>query len=535
MPIRQTQAVTWRSRPTRWLEAASTAWTAGEAVYLVGLIVYAYGVGGAAAVSVVALLQALPSVVVAPLVMTATDWLPRGRLTAIVLAVRVASVGLAAVALALSVPVAVVFGLATIDAIAAALLRPIRSALVPMLARTPDELVSANVAITTGASAAGLAGPALAAALLATAGVGPVFALGAAGLLVALVATGRLGVADEPRHGRTAAAPTRGARLGALLRLDAARTIAALVVGQRFVRGMLTVLVATTAIELLSSGDEGVGILNAAIGLGGLVGSVLAMRLIARFGLAAAFAGAMALWGIGLAAPAAVPLLVAAVGCFAVAGVGKALIEVSGASLLQRTVPTAVRGPVLGVLESLVTAALAGGALAASVLVAVLGAAGALLAAGLITLVILGLSLPRLRRVDEAVVVPERERRLLRGVSFFEPLPLNTLEDLASGLETVRVPAGTDVVRQGEAGDRFYIVEHGRVATYIDGAVVRELGPGESFGEIALLRDVPRTATVRALVDATLVALSRDDFLRAVTGHTESVSAADAVVRARYG
>jgi MFS family permease len=297
---------------------------------------------------------------------------------------------------------------------------------------------------------------------------------------------------------------------------------------------MLTVLVATTAIDLLAAGDGAVGVLNAAIGLGGLAGSVLAIAFIGRLGLAGAFALSVALWGIGLGAPAVAPMVVVAVGAFALSGAGKALIEVTGASLLQRTIPAADRSAVLSVLESLVTGALAAGAVAASLLVEGLGPRGALLAAGGLTVAVVAVSLPGLRRVEDRVVVPERELRILRGVPFFRPLQLTTLEDLASTLETIRVTAGTEVVRQGKPGDRFFIVEAGNFETTIDGVPVRALGPGDSFGEIALLRDVPRTATVRAVGDATLVTLAREDFLRAVTGHVEAVEAAEAVVRARH-
>jgi MFS family permease len=532
--IRHAGQVSEGARPTRWLEAASTAWTGGEAVYLVGLIVYAYGIGGAAAVSIVALLQALPAAVLAPIAMAATERFSRRGLTMLLLGARAGSIALAAGALAASWPAAVVFGLVTVDAFAAALLRPLRSALVPMLARSPDELVTANVAITVGASAAGLVGPAVAAVVLVSLGVEAAFLAGAAGFAMAVAFAARLRVAggDRARHSRSSR--RAGGTLAVLVRLEGARTIAAVIVGQRFVRGMLTVLVATTAIDLLAAGDGAVGVLNAAIGLGGLAGSVLAIAFIGRLGLAGAFALSVAMWGIGLAAPGVAPVLAVAVGAFALSGVGKALIEVTGASLLQRTIPAADRGAVLSVLESLVTGALAAGAVAASLLVEGLGPRGALLAAGGLTVAVVAVSLPGLGRVEDRVVVPERELRVLRGVPFFRPLQLTALEDLASSVETVQVAAGTEVIRQGEPGDRFYIVEAGGFETIIDGVPVRELGPGDSFGEIALLRDVPRTATVRAVGDATLAALAREDFLRAVTGHVEAVEAADAVVRSRH-
>jgi len=531
-------------RPTKWLEASSAAWTGGEAVYLVGLVVYAYRTGGAPAVALVALLQSLPSVVLAPLAMWLGGAVARDRLLRIVLAARVGAIGLAAAALVGDAPATAVYGLATIDAVGSTLLRPLRGSLIPMIARSPAELISANVAITTGASAAGLVGPGVAAIALALAGPEPTFVVGTLGFVIALALAVRVRPAGAPPTGRGDDDPIArrqsqrrivpaGASLGALARLGAARTIVGVVVGQRFVRGMLSVLVATTAIELFRAGDEGVGMLTAAIGFGGLLGSGLSITLVTRRRLAGAFSGAIAVWGLALAAPGLVPLFGAAIVLMAVSGAGKAVLEVAGASLLQRTVPTADRGMVLGVLESLVTLALAAGAVSASLLVERLGPAGALLAAGTITTVLVVVTWPAVRAADDAAVIPDRELSLLRGVPFFRPLQLTTLEALAGSLARVAVPAGSVVVREGDPGDRFFIVESGRLRTTVDGRPIGFLGPGDFFGEIALLRDVPRTATVEAIDPATLHGLGREPFLAAVTGHAGSSTAAETVVRTR--
>jgi MFS family permease len=527
-------AVSEGPRPTRRLEAASALWTTGEAIYLVGLIVYAFQVGGAPVVALVTVLQSLPSVVLAPAFMAATERIRRQQLLAGVLAVRFLAIAAAGALLATDGPAAGVLVVAAIDGLASTVLRPIRGTLVPMLARSPEELVAANVGITTGMSGASLVGPAVAAAVLALGSVQATFLLAAVLILAALATTARLrNVADGPVS-RPMQRPGL-AGLKALADLPAARTIIAVTVGQRFIRGMLTVLVATTALQLLVLDDAGVGVLNAAVGLGMVLGSVLSVALVGQPRLAAAFAGAIALQGLGLAGPALVPLVVPAFAFFVASGAGKAILEVAGNSLLQRTIPTAARGQVLALLESFVTASLAAGAVAASLLVNWLGPSGALLAAGGLEVVLAVISWPWIRTVDAAAVVPERQMRLLRSVAFFRPLQLTTIEDLAGRLENVNAPAGADIVLQGEAGDRFYIVETGRLETLIDGEPIRALGPGDAFGEIALLRDVPRTATVRASTDATLASLTREDFLSAVTGHTDSATAAEAVVTSRVG
>ena len=534
-PSRILGAVSEGPRPTRRLEAASALWTTGEATCLVGLIVYAFDVGGAPAVALVALLQSLPSAVLVPLITAATGRVPRARLLAALLGVRALSVGVAAAILMTDGPAYGVFLLAAVDGLGSTLLRPIRGALVPMIARSPEELVKANVGITTGMSAAALVGPAVAAAALAVGGVEATFLIGTVTFIGALDVTLRLRTSAESTTPQRVGSGPGLAGLRTLADLPAARTVVGVIVAQRFARGMITVLVATTALELLGTDDSGVGLLSAAIGFGGLVGSVLSVGLVGRPRLAPSFAGAIGLWGVCLGAPAVAPFVMTTIVFFAVGGAGKAILEVAGTTLLQRTVPAPARSQVLALVESFVTAALAAGAVVASALVQWLGPAAALVGAGGYLVGLTVVSWPRLRLVDDAVVIPQRELGLLRGVSFFRPLQLTTIEDLAGRLRDVRVPAATDVVRQGEHGEDFYIVDFGRLETEVDGRRVGTLGPGDSFGEIALLRDVPRTATVRSVTEASLVSLSGEEFLAAVSGHTDSAAAAEAVVTLRMG
>jgi CRP-like cAMP-binding protein len=142
---------------------------------------------------------------------------------------------------------------------------------------------------------------------------------------------------------------------------------------------------------------------------------------------------------------------------------------------------------------------------------------------------------PRLNAIDRAADVPVERLDLLRANPIFAPLPGSTLEQVAASLEEVRVPAGEEIVRQGEPGDRFYLIKDGALDVNVDGELVQSLAPGDSFGEIALLRDVPRTATVRARSDAVLYALDRRHFLAAVTGFGPSLSAAEGVIGMRLG
>ncbi len=522
----------FRNGDLRRLQLASVTWASGEAAYLVGLLVVAYQAGGTTSVALLAVIRALPSVVLAPLLAAAANRLPPATQLRLVLGVRVATMTLATVFLVAGGDPTLVFVLAGIDAVAAAVLRPIRGALVPALARSPEELVATNVATSTGESLAALLGPAIAAVLLIVSGPVVCVVAGTAGLMIATASALRLDagpvghvVAHTHRRSTRLRVPDS---LSQLARLEHARVIVALFVCQRFVRGMLTVLVVSTAIELLGMGDAGVGLLGSAVGLGGLVGGFLALGLVSRARLAPWFAAGVALWGAGILLPGLVPVPFAAVLLLATAGVGKVVLDVSGFSLLQRTVPAEVRGPVLGLLEGLVTAALALGALAASWLVAVVGPGGALLVAGGLPIAAAAMAWFPLRGADVAAVMPDRELRLLRLVPLFRPLRLNSLELLARGMEWTRVPPGREVVRQAELGDRFYVVESGRLEVLVDGLAVRRLEPGASFGEIALLHARPRTATVRAVDDAVLAAIDGEAFLAAISGHHESAAAAEA-------
>jgi MFS family permease len=216
-------------------------------------------------------------------------------------------------------------------------------------------------------------------------------------------------------------------------------------------------------------------------------------------------------------------------------GIGNTLVDVAALTLLQRSAPDEVLARVFGVIESLLVGAIGLGAILAPVLVSAFGADGALIATGAFLSVLAAVSWPRLARIDAETALPEREVALLTTLPLFAPLPPVTVEHLARSLQPVRVAAGEEIVREGEPGDRFYVVARGEVEVAAHGKPLRTLGPGEYFGEIALLRPVPRTATVIARADAELLTLDRDEFVAAVTGHPDSREAADAVIGARLG
>jgi MFS family permease len=218
----------------------------------------------------------------------------------------------------------------------------------------------------------------------------------------------------------------------------------------------------------------------------------------------------------------------------ALVGLGNTLVDVSAFTLLQRAVPDEVLARVFGAVQGLWVGTLGLGAIVAPLLIAAVDIRGALLITGALLPILAIVLRGRLTQLDD-VPVPERELALLRGIDLFAPLPAPTLESLARALSPVRVKADEVLFRQGDIGDRYYIVADGEVEIVADDRVVAVTGPGGYFGEIALLRDIPRTATVRAKTDAELLALDRDDFIAAVTGHAASSEAADSVIAARLG
>jgi hypothetical protein len=520
--------------PLRRLELASLLWNGGEQVYLVGLLVYAYAVAGTGGVALVGIIQTTPSVVLLPILLRLSHAAPRDRLLHGLLAVRFIAIGLAAVVAAFAGPAAIIFTLAAVDAVAASGVRPARAALVPQVARSPEELVGTNVSISAGRSLAGLLGPAVAAILLSVRDVTSTFLLGAAlfGLALAIAVSVRgvnlLFPSVEAGRGRRTGVRT-------MLRLRHPRWIVAVIVAQQLVRGMLPVLLVSLSLAVLGAGNQAVGILNSAIGLGGLIGGAASIVVLRRFRLAVALVAAIALWGVGILGTGLLPTLAAVAALLVVGGVGKGVLEVASVTLLQRTVPVGSRATVFGAVETVVTSAVAVGAVAGALLVGLVGPATALVVAGSFTLLLAVVSWPVLRTADDAAIIPEREIRMLRGVPMLNPLTLCTTEELAANVRRITVPAGREVIRQGDIGEAFFILESGQVETVIDGTPVRHLEPGDSFGEIALLRDIPRTATVRATTPSTVLSLDRDHFLAAVTGRREASAAAEEVIRGRLG
>ena len=468
----------------RALRRAELAWGgfhAAEWASLVALSVVAYEAGGAEAVGLVLFARMVPSAFVAPFVAVIGDRYRRERILLAVHLIRGAACLAAAAALALDAPPIAVYVSAVLAAVPLAAHRPCHLALVPLLARSPRELSASNVAALSLESAAVLAGPLVAAVLLAVSGPAAVFAACAAisflsfaaiaGIRAGAPSTGagvRPGVLGELREGVHALAGNPPVRL-----------VVALFGAQAFVRGALGVIVVVVAIDVLGIGEPGVGTLMAAFGLGGLAGALAGISLVGRGGLGRPFQLSLAGWGLPLALIGIWPETGVALVALAVSGFANSLLDVSGFTSMQEHVDERLLGRVFGLFELVVIVAVALGSLAAPVLLDLLGSRGALIAVGVLLPVLAALAHRALGRIDDGMAVRADELDLLRRTVVFAPLSYAALRRLASSLGEQRAEVGEAIVRQGDDGEVVYVIVEGCVAVSRDGEPVAELGPND--------------------------------------------------------
>ncbi len=524
-----------RNPDVRRVQLAWGAAIASEWMHFVALGVFAYKEGGTSAVGIAGLVRLLPAAIVAPFAASLGDRFRRERfLLALTLLGAVALAGSAVAAFAGQR--VVVFALAAVVGLVATLFRPALIALLPSLAHTPEELIASNGATSTIEGLGTLVGPMLAGVLVAIADTGVVFAVGAGLLLAGAWLLGRVTVEGRIDLAATAGASSLWRLLGggfrAVLDTTGARMVVGLIVAQTFVRGCVNVLIVVAVFRVFHGSDGEVGYLTAAIGVGGLVGALGAMTLKGQR-LAAVFGLALIGWGIPLVLIAPRPYIVAAVVLLAVVGAANALEDVAAFTLLQRIVPDETLTRMLGLVWGLAMGGVALGSIAAPVVVTVIGPRPAFAVVGSILPLLTLVTYRRLVELDRSVA-PVAEFELIEGVPMFAPLSLAAKERLAKHVVPVDVVAGELVIRAGDLGDRFYIVGEGELDIDVDGRHAAA-GPTDYFGEIALLRDVPRTATVTATTDSRLFALDRDDFLAAVTGHSAAHAAGESVVEERLG
>ena len=510
-----------------------SAWT-GEFLFLSAMTVYAFDENGAAGVGLVGFLRVLPATVALPWLGALADRVDRRRLLVVTCGLRAVTAAGAGVAAAADQPVAA-YALLTASTVCHAGYRPVLGALFPALCVTPEELAGVNAVRSILDGLAALVGPLAAAALLAAFDAAAAFAAvallaGAAGVLAAGLRYESVRPAAASPAERTGVVADVAEGLRELRRSPRAAEVIGLGGVQCVVRGALTVLAVVVAVDVTDLGRPGVGLLWAAFGVGGLVAAMASIGAAGSARLGTLFGVGIALWGVPLVLVGLLTGSYVAVGAFLVVGAANALVDVTGFTLLQRLVADRTLARVLALTEAVFSLAVALGSLAVPFLLSALGDTATLAVTGGILPLAVAARWAALRAIDADIRVRKDRIVLLRRVRMLRLLPVPAIEGLALRLRRSRVPAQTDVFREGDPGDDFYIIESGRVAVIDDGQEIRRLGPGDAFGEIALLRAVPRTATVRTLEDTELAALSGPQFVAAVTGFSAPSSTADQLV-----
>lgn len=540
-----------RNRSLRRLNLALVGSVIGDWAFSVAISVYAYNNGGATALGIISVVRYLVMAVLAPLLATLADRFDRRLVMFGADAVRVVLVFASAAIVEFDGPELPVYALSVLTGIAGMVFRPAQAAILPSLAQDPSELTAANVVSSTINSIGFFVGPAVGGLLLAVADIGAVFAFNALTFVWSAIMV--LGVrpvtrsadgtetSDTPEtpdgnaeeSGSSAAAGGMFAGVGdgyrVILGNRHLRLIVALYVAQTVVAGCSAVYEVAIALDLLGLEDSGVGVLNAALGVGGLIGGAVALVLSQRGRLSRDFGIGVVLWAAPLLLIVAVPSLPSALLAMMLIGLGNSLVDVNAETIVQRLVPDEVLGRVFGALDSAAIGGMALGAGIMPLLIVTVGlSTGLLIVAVSVTALVL-VSVRGLQRVDRIALAPDG-LETLRAVPMLSVLPDHAIERLARMSVRMTLPAGHMVFEQGDEGDRFYVIESGEVEVSKVGEPVARLGAMGSFGEIALLRDVPRTASVLTLTEVVVRAIDRRHFLAAVTGHADASEQAELVV-----
>ena len=518
-----------RNRGVTRMQLAFLLFNVAEPAMWVAILVYAFERGGTREVGLVSIVLLVPAGVLAPVAAALGDRFRRERMVRYGYLAQAITTAATAVALFADAAAVLVYAVATVAAVTYTTGRPNHHALMPSLSETPEEVAAANsVSSLTEGIGATIGG--VVAAALATTGADAVFAVAAGTLFVAFALT--LGVhtpvegrsmegfrpwtlAVDAVNGLLILARSRGPRL--LVLIAAAVAVAT---------GAIGVLTVPLAIDTLGLGDPGVGMLTTVTSVGLLVGAGVSVAFSTRRRLAAPMLLSAAGFAVAGVLFAGAKTTATAICAAIVFGATITLMDVLGRTMLQRTTTDDVLTRVFGAVEALWLLGYAGGAAVAPSLESLVGLAWAfIISGGLVLLAGLG-SFLVFRGIDASSVLPERQLSLLARIPMFAPLARVDLERLARQLDRIETPVGTEVIRQGDIGDRFYVVDAGEFEIVIDGERIRIQGEGDFFGEIALLQDMPRTATVRALTDGAVWALDQEEFLATLTDLPQAAGAA---------
>jgi MFS family permease len=529
-----------RNRDLRFMELSLVGSVVGEFSYGIAATVYIFERVGLEAAGIFQLGRLLCAAAISPLTSSLADRYPRQR---VMVATDLARAGLCAAVLLLAltdVPIAVMAPVAFAITMVATAFRPAQQALIPSLARSPAELTAANTAADVVESVAIVVGPGLAGLALAVGDPRRAFAVPVAAYLLSAFAASRIRPAPSARPAPAAdteeAEDEHAGVLAGFRIVIASRPTLALVVlvgAQVLLCGVFDVMVVAAATTMLHTGSSAVGILTAGMGVGGILGAAPMLLLANRLRLSTAFGVGLVGWAVAIAGVGVAPNLPIAVAFVALTGFANPLVDVPAMTLLQRSAPEEVLGRVFGVLETVILVAVGLGAAAAPFVDRLVGPRPTFVLAGIVVLAVTAAGIGSVRRLDAEPTADAAVVSLLGRVELLAPLPRDVLEALARSSEALTLTAGATLFHAGDAGDRYYVVESGRLGIGLPDGTEKTADPGEGVGEIALLHEIPRTATVTALEDSRLRAIDRDPFVSAVTGHSTSRAAAERIIAGR--
>ena len=530
----------FRNPGLRRIQLAFAGSIVGDWAYAVGVAVYAYDQGGPTAVGVLGVIRYVSLAVITPFAAMLGDRYPRRFVMVASDASRAVLVVVAALVIAGDGSALIVYALAIATSICGSPFRSAQASLLPDLANSPGELAAANVASSTIESVGFFAGPALAGLLLAVANISTVYVFNAAtfvwsaflvlGIKTAVPAETKVPASQAVQRVSFVAEASAGYR--EIFASRDLRLLIGLYCAQTVVAGASLVFTVSIAFELLDLGRSGLGYLNATLGIGGLIGGFVALVLAQRGHLARDFGIGVVFWSAPLLLVAVWPTAGAAVAVMVLLGLANSVVDVNAYTILQRIAPKESMARVFGAMESAVIGGMAIGALLMPALIATVGLRWGLAVLGIGVSAIVLFGTRGLQRIDLTSLAPAG-LELLRGVALLGLLPEQTLERLARSLVRVEAALGDVVIREGDSGDRFYVIETGMVEVTKNGRHIAQLGPGDYVGEIALLRDVPRTATVTATAATVFQTLDRAHFIPAVTGAGEFREAAETAMAGR--
>ena len=525
-----------RSPDVRRIELGWGFSVVGEAASTVALVVFAFAAGGAGLVAVYGLFRMLAGVTVALGIAGIGDRVRSEVPLRVSTALKAILLTLATVTAAMDGPALGVIVLAASSSGLEGAYRPLQAATLQWLVRTPAELAAANVVASMMESTGNLIGPVVAGVLLAVADPTASIALAAAFFGLAWLSLLRLTVESRrPASGSNRVLHDMVTGVKAFVRLAPPGGFAILAFAQTFVRGAVTVLIAVLAVDVLALGEQAVGWLNAALGVGGLIGGVIAAAVVRVTRLGRTFIAGVLLWGLPLVLLWLVINPAVAYLAFVAIGIGNAMEDVGAFTLVTRLLSPRMTARVLGVLELAALAGIGLGSVAAPSLLDAFDVRGTL---ALLGLALTGLTIAHARRfarIDRTMPQPGREVDLLRNLPIFAPLPLAVTELLTTELRPQEFESGSVVMREGDPGEEFHVIASGSASVTVRGEPRPSLGSGDCFGEIALLRDIPRTATIIAAEPLHTLALRREQFLTAVASSARSGVAAESFVAERLG